>query len=280
MIRHFLPSIGRNWPQRRHRAAVKWIPHIPVLMEDPDMNTRKTMITTLALAVLLSAPAMAEPAAGARASKSETVGLGSGLLVGALAGGPVGALLGAAAGAMLGDRMHRDAEAISGLEEGLFSEQARTRGMNATLATLRQELSARDRMLADASDTTSRIGDSLEFSMLFRTNDASLSPAAVQRLERLGSVLADLGDIEVRIEGHADPRGAEPLNEALSEARAQAVKAVLLNAGLSRTQVLAIGHGARYSQATEGDIDGYAMDRRVDIRMTLDADGRRLAQRD
>jgi len=259
---------------------MKWISHTPVLMEDPDMNTRKTMITTLALAALLSAPAMAEPATGARASKSETVGLGSGLLVGALAGGPVGALLGAAAGAMLGDRVHRDAEAISQLEQGLSSEQARTRGMSATLVSLRQELSARDRMLADASDTASRIGESLEFSLLFRTNEATLSSAAVQRLERLGRVMADIGDIEVRVEGHADPRGEQALNQALSLARAEAVKRVLLEAGLAGTQVMAIGHGARHAQAAEGDIDGYAMDRRVDIRMTLDADGRRLALRD
>lgn len=247
------------------------------------MNTCKTMITTLALAALLSTPAMAEPATGMRASKSETVGLGSGLLVGALAGGPVGALLGAAAGAMLGDRVHRDAEAIGQLEQGLSGERSRIRGMSATLASLRQELSTRDRMLADASDTTSRIGESLEFSLLFRTNEATLSSAAVQRLDRLGRVLADIGDIgdiEVRVEGHADSRGEQALNQALSMARAEAVKSVLLEAGLVGTQVVAIGHGARHAQAAEGDVDGYAMDRRVDIRMTLDADGRRLALRD
>ncbi len=242
------------------------------------MNATKIMITTLALGCLVMGPALAEPTNTAQASKSEALGLGSGLVVGALAGGPVGAIIGAAAGAILGDRMHRDAQSLAQLEIGLASERSRRGELDTMLATLRSELSLRERMLADIEQTHSRIGETLEFSVLFRTNDTSLSPDAVARLERLGRVLADIGDVEIRVEGHADPRGEDPLNDALSAARAQSVKAVLLHAGLAPSQVITIAHGSRRAQADTGDVEGYALDRRVDIRMTLDPSGRALAR--
>lgn len=242
------------------------------------MNATKMMITTLTLACLTMASALAEPTSSAQASKSEALGLGSGLVVGALAGGPVGAIMGAAAGALLGDRMHRDAQSLAQLEDGLAYERSRRGELDMTLVALRSELSLRERMLADIEQTQSRIGETLEFSVLFRTNDTSLAPAAVARLERLGRVLADIGDVEIRVEGHADPRGEDPLNDALSAARAETVKAVLLNAGLSSSQVVTVAHGSRRAQADPGDVDGYALDRRVDIRMTLDPSGRALAR--
>lgn len=242
------------------------------------MKAAKVFMTSLVLGGLVTGPVMAESYAKPQASKGEAVGLGSGLVVGALAGGPVGAIIGAAAGALLGDRMHRDAQSLAQLEDGLAYERSRRGELDRTLASLRSELTLRERMLADIEQTQSRIGETLEFNVLFRTNDTSLAPAAVARLERLGRVLADLGDVEIRVEGHADPRGETSLNDALSAARAETVKAVLLNAGLSSSQVITVAHGARRAQAETGDVDGYALDRRVDIRMTLDPAGRALAR--
>lgn len=242
------------------------------------MNAVKIMVTAVALGCLTMGPALAEPTGNPESSTREAIGLGSGLLVGALAGGPVGAIFGAAAGAMLGDRVHRDAQSLAEMEDGLASERSRRAELDTMLASLRSELSVRERMLADIEHTQSRIGETLEFSVLFRTNDTGLAPAAVARLERLGRVLADIGDVEIRVEGHADPRGEDPLNDALSAARAETVKAVLLNAGLASSQVVTIAHGSRRAEADSGDLDGYALDRRVDIRMTLDPSGRTLAR--
>ena len=66
-----------------------------------------------ALAVL-SASLAAAPAWTAekdKASKQESIGLGSGAVIGAAAGGPIGFILGAAFGGWLGDRFHHEKSA-------------------------------------------------------------------------------------------------------------------------------------------------------------------------
>lgn len=244
------------------------------------MTTARTLITTLVLGGLTAMPALAASETPPRASKQESIGIGSGLVVGALAAGPVGAILGAASGALLGDRMHRDKATLAGLESALAEAQSREDRLDARVAVLREELDIRERMLLDLEQTTARIGESVEFSVPFRTSEASLPPEVVDRLARLGRVLVDLGDIEIEVAGHADIRGEDRVNLALSAARAETVRAVLLDAGLAGDQVHAIAHGSTRAQAEAGDPDGLAFDRRVDVRVLLGSEPGRLARRE
>lgn len=70
----------------------------------------------LALCVTLALPVLAEAADGsnsttAKASREESTGVASGLVIGAAAGGPFGAIIGAATGAWFGDRFHAQRKA-------------------------------------------------------------------------------------------------------------------------------------------------------------------------
>lgn len=244
------------------------------------MKTVCTLITTLMLGGLAAGPALADSDAPPRASKQESIGIGGGLVVGALAAGPVGAILGAATGALLGDRMHRDQVAMTGLESALAEAQTREGHLDARVAALHDELGVRERMLRDLEQTTARIGETVQFSVPFRTSEASLPPEVVNRLARLGRVLVELGDVEIQVEGHADARGEERVNLALSAARAETVRAVLLDAGLAGEQVQTIAHGSAEARAAADDPDGLAFDRRVDIRLVLDPTTGRFARRD
>lgn len=82
-----------------------------------SLNARRSCplapVLALGLAsVVVTAPAAAGTApAAARASRAESAGVASGLVLGAAAGGPFGAVLGSATGAWLGDRYHRAREA-------------------------------------------------------------------------------------------------------------------------------------------------------------------------
>lgn len=244
------------------------------------MTTARTLIiTTLVLGGLAATPVLADDGSP-RASKQETIGIGSGLVVGALAAGPVGAIVGAATGALLGDRMHRDQATMAGLESSLAESRTRESRLDARVAALSDELGVRERMLRDLEQTTARIGESVQFSVPFRTSEASLQPEVVDRLARLGRVLVALGDIEIEVAGHADIRGEERVNLALSAARAETVRAVLLDAGLAGDQVHAVAHGASRAQADVDDPDGLAFDRRVDVRVLLGSEPGRLARRD
>jgi outer membrane protein OmpA-like peptidoglycan-associated protein len=57
------------------------------------------------------------------------------------------------------------------------------------------------------------------------------------------------------------------VNEALSKRRADAVAAVLASAGVSPDRLVVEAHGKSDATSAEGDTDGYAFDRRVNVRI-------------
>jgi len=57
------------------------------------------------------------------------------------------------------------------------------------------------------------------------------------------------------------------VNDALSKKRAEAVAAVLEKAGVSKDHLIVEGHGKAESTAMDGDIDGYAFERKVTVKL-------------
>jgi len=92
-------------------------------------------------------------------------------------------------------------------------------------------------------------------------------------LLKLGALLAAMPQARVRIAGYADPRGSEVHNSELSLRRAEGVAAVLITAGVARERILIEAHGKTESSSADGDLDGYAFDRRVTVRLELPTSG-------
>ena len=181
----------------------------------------------LALCVTLALPTFALAAdagttATAKASREESTGVASGLVIGAAAGGPFGAIIGAATGAWFGDRFHAQRKAA----------------------------------LA-AGNLTHHFG--------FRTDSSTLEPAAVDALRQIAELARRLPDTRVRVVGGADPRGDAQYNLALSQRRAAAVAAVLLEAGLDPARLDVQGVGATGEATVAPDPDGWAFARRVTV---------------
>ncbi len=200
------------------------------------------------------------------ASKQESIGVLSGLAVGAVAGGPVGAIFGAAAGAWLGDRYHKQAVQNTHLSEDLSKTEGERMLLAQNLAKVNDSLvetEARNSQL----DQAVKLTDEIETEVSFRTDDASINTQAMSPLLKLGALAASLPDVKVRVAGYADPRGTEDYNDALSQRRAEAVADVLASAGVPRDHLIVEGHGKTESTSLDGDLDGYAFDRRVTVRI-------------
>ena len=78
----------------------------------------------------------------------------------------------------------------------------------------------------------------------FEARKAEVHPESVSLLEEVARIVMKnphLGKLVV--EAHTDPRGSSAFNEALSQARADAVRDVLLRAGAPSKRVEAIGMG-------------------------------------
>lgn len=79
----------------------------------------------------------------------------------------------------------------------------------------------------------------------FKTDSIALIPNSKPYLGRLARALADNQHLFDRVEviGHADVRGPELYNDQLSNRRAHTIAQSLITAGLSRSQVVAVGRG-------------------------------------
>src|SRR5262245_43742130 len=218
-------------------------------MKTLTLQTRyRSVALAVAVACATALPAHAEDTVTVRhsASKQESIGVVSGLAVGAAAGGPIGAIVGAAAGAWIGDHYHKQVVAREQAAAGLNqSELDRTRlaknvtDLNGSLAHEQE----RGEQLGLALQQT----DELQTDVSFRTNDDSIQTQAVPPLMKLGALAAALPDAKVRVSGYADPRGSVAVNEALSKRRAEAVAAVLTSAGVSPDRLIVEAHGDRKS---------------------------------
>lgn len=222
---------------------------------------RPVLGLTLAVIVVAASPlsAATSQSTGTKASKHENIGIATGFTVGAVAGGPVGAILGASAGALLGDRFHRQSVARASLEADL----SRSRAERSKLETDLLRTQARGEQLGQALDRTR----DLETAVGFRTGAATLSEDDVARVQKLGSLAGALGDVKIRVSGYADPRGSEELNTALSQRRANAVAEALAETGVELGRIVVEAHGEADSKSAQGDLDGYAFERRVTVRI-------------
>jgi outer membrane protein OmpA-like peptidoglycan-associated protein len=215
------------------------------------------------------------------ASRETNIGVFTGLAVGAAAAGPVGAVVGAAAGGWLGERYHRERDSKQALSTDLVhSEAERTR--------LSAELAQRDDSLLEARTHSARLEvalqqtDQLGLDVSFRTDDDGITAQDVTPLLKLGALAASLPEASVRVAGYTDPRGSDAYNQELSLRRAQSVAAMLTAAGVPCERILieAHGRGTAAAAAAGGDADGYALLRRVTVRVELPAAAGQVARRE
>ncbi|MHB1676958.1 MAG: OmpA family protein [Sulfuriferula sp.] len=101
--------------------------------------------------------------------------------------------------------------------------------------------------------------------VLFSTDKARLASGGVRNVEKLGEFLQQYPKYNVLVEGYTDSTGSDALNQALSKRRADAVRAVLLDMGISSDRVTARGYGKEFPVATNKTAAGRQLNRRVEI---------------
>ena len=242
----------------------------------------------------VSAVALADTAPQ-KPSPQEPAGFITGAVIGGFAAGPIGAVVGAGVGTWLGSRVHRAHDAaraeaqIATLQndrDQLEKETAELKGETAALASAKSDLEETNRALTarldqlahsvesaqEATDDAAReqaakVLDGLQGDVLFRTGSAEIDGETAHDIGVIAGVLAKSPALTVRLDGYADPRGSDELNLKLSQARADAVRDLLLAAGVSGQALEVNAYGK--SESTAQDEDGYAFERRV--RLTLQA---------
>jgi outer membrane protein OmpA-like peptidoglycan-associated protein len=229
---------------------------------------------TLGAAALIIAVAPVQAAeVQKKSSKAENVGVLSGLVVGAAAGGPIGAIVGAVGGAFLGDKFHKKDVQNGELKLSLAKTESEKQKLMADLASTM----AHGEKLSEELDNAVNKTHDLEAAFAFRTNDASLSVDDVARLQKIGSLAGAIPEVKVRVSGFTDPRGSEKFNAALSKRRATSVAGVLESAGIPSDRIVIEAHGEHDSSSADGDLEGYAFERRVTVRIEQSGEEKAVA---
>lgn len=104
----------------------------------------------------------------------------------------------------------------------------------------------------------------------FQDGGAAVLPESMPLLEELAQIMKGHPDIElVEVQGHTDDRGARAANQALSEARAQAVVDALVKLGVPRRRLLARGYGPAKPIDQNDTPEARARNRRVDFKILV-----------
>jgi outer membrane protein OmpA-like peptidoglycan-associated protein len=101
--------------------------------------------------------------------------------------------------------------------------------------------------------------------VLFATGKADLSPDADKSVAKLAEFLKKNPNRNVLIEGHTDSVGKDDYNLALSQKRADSVKAKLVGEGIKAGRITTVGYGKKFPVAGNDTKSGKAQNRRVDV---------------
>jgi OOP family OmpA-OmpF porin len=102
--------------------------------------------------------------------------------------------------------------------------------------------------------------------IFFETNSDVLKVASTTELDELATILRTYENSILTIEGHTDNTGTDEYNMTLSQKRANAVRAYLIEKGIAESRLKATGFGETTPIATNNTATGKAKNRRVELK--------------
>jgi outer membrane protein OmpA-like peptidoglycan-associated protein len=118
----------------------------------------------------------------------------------------------------------------------------------------------------DLYDRLERDGRAATQGILFGYNSARIRPESTPTLEAIAQMMADHPELRLDVEGHTDADGEEGYNQTLSEQRAAAVTAYLVEQHrISGSRLTAHGFGESRPVASNSSPEGKQQNRRVEL---------------
>lgn len=105
----------------------------------------------------------------------------------------------------------------------------------------------------------------------FEYDKAVLRKVSFKKLDQIIRFLKQNPTFDVNISGHADARGTDEYNQALSERRAAAVARYLTSKGkISKNRLTTVGYGESRPRSTNDTSEGMALNRRAEIALVVE----------
>lgn len=178
-------------------------------------------------------------------------------------GGVGGAALGYLLGGLIGGKTARIVGAgIGGVAGGVIGYQ-----MDQQIKELKEETAGSGVDVTETPDGTGILVN-LPNGVTFAVDSANITPAFQATLNDIAASLVKYPNSLIDVMGHTDSTGSDAYNLDLSKRRAEAVGNYLTLRGVSRARIETIGYGEQYPVASNDTVEGRALNRRVEIRIT------------
>jgi len=114
----------------------------------------------------------------------------------------------------------------------------------------------------------------------FAPSSADIDVVARASIDNIAEILKSCQDVAMEIGGHTDSQGRETMNQALSQARAEAVVNALLARRILTSNLTAKGFGESQPLADNGTEEGREANRRIEFKLFLPEEKTEAAQDD
>ncbi|WP_169302994.1 sortase-associated OmpA-like protein PdsO [Thalassotalea mangrovi] len=197
-------------------------------------------------------------------SKEQAIGISSGAVIGGIVGGPPGAFL----AAILGDMIARNMLVNEQLDEVQSQLVKSQENHQQQLLTLQQQ--SRQQLLA-AKENHQQVlieqAENMLMSLMFSNGSSDVAQQYQPQINAMASLLKQNPDIAITLSGYTDALGSKDKNLSLAEKRVLAVKTLLLEQGVSESQIHGEAIGEVVLQEEESVVSN-SFDRRVVMHLT------------
>jgi OOP family OmpA-OmpF porin len=105
--------------------------------------------------------------------------------------------------------------------------------------------------------------------LTFDTGKATLKPASQEQLKNVAEIMKAYPNVKIKLGGYTDNVGDPQANLDLSQHRADAVRTEIVAMGVDPGRMEAKGYGEEHPVADNSTEEGRAMNRRIDINVTI-----------
>lgn len=114
-----------------------------------------------------------------------------------------------------------------------------------------------DRLMSD--------GKIITYAITFETGKADLKPESMVEIMRIAKLMQENPNLSFEVQGHCDATGSDKVNDPLSQKRAEAIVAALVEQGIASARLSAVGKGSHSPIASNSTDEGRAKNRRVEF---------------
>ena len=99
----------------------------------------------------------------------------------------------------------------------------------------------------------------------FEVGKADIKPESMVEINRIAKLMQENPGLEFEVQGHCDASGSDKVNDPLSQKRAEAIVAALVDQGIAGARLTAVGKGSHVPIASNSTDEGRAKNRRVEF---------------